>query len=48
LAGHACIAAALRFTPPPRSPAANDHEVLNGFGRRLASCPAMLSAVTVG
>src|SRR6266487_301839 len=48
LAGHACIAAALRFTPPPRSPTANDHEVLNGFGRRPASCPAMLPAVTAG
>jgi hypothetical protein len=47
LAGHACIAAAQRFTPP-RSPTANDHEVLNGFGRRPASCPAMLPAVTAG
>src|SRR5712692_5534818 len=47
LAGHACIAAALRFTPP-RSPTANDHEVLNGFGRHPASCPAMLPAVTAG
>src|SRR5258708_13943545 len=26
------------FTPPPRSQTANDHEVLNGFGRRPASC----------
>src|SRR5260221_421080 len=25
------------FTPPPRSQTANDHEVLNGFGRRPAS-----------
>ena len=33
LAGHACIAAALRVTPPPGSPAANDHEVLDGSGR---------------
>jgi hypothetical protein len=32
------------FTPPPRSPTADDHEVLNGFGRR----PAMLPAVTAG
>src|SRR6266568_7517816 len=48
LAGHASIAAACAFTPPPRSPTANDHEVLNGFGRRPASCPAMLPAVTVG
>jgi len=44
LASHACIAAALRFTPPPRSPTANDHEVLNGFGRR----PAVLPTVTAG
>jgi len=36
------------FTPPPRSPTANDHEVLNGIGRRPASCPAMLPAVTAG
>ena len=36
------------FTPPPRSPTANNHEVLNGFGRRPASCPAMLPAVTAG
>jgi hypothetical protein len=36
------------FTPPPRSPTANDHEVLNGFRRRPASCPAMLQAVTAG
>jgi hypothetical protein len=36
------------FTPPPRSPTANDHEVLNGFGRRPASCPAMLPAATAG
>jgi len=35
-------------TPPPRSPTANHHEVLNGFGRRAASCPAMLPAVTAG
>jgi hypothetical protein len=48
LAGHAGIAAALHFMPPPGSPAANDHEVLNGFGRRPASCPAMLPAVTAG
>ena len=48
LAGHACVAAALRFTPPPGSPPANDHEVLNGSGRRPASCPAMLPAVTAG
>ena len=47
LAGHGCIAAALRFTPP-RSLTANDHEVLNGFGRRPASCPAMLPAATAG
>jgi hypothetical protein len=47
MAGDACIAAALRFTPPG-SPTANDHEVLNGLGRRPASCPAMLPAVTVG
>ena len=39
LAGHACIAAALRFTPPPRSPAANDHEVLTGSGRRRCLLP---------
>jgi hypothetical protein len=49
VAGHACIAAALRFESPlPGSPAANDHEVLNGLGRRPASCPAMLPAVTAG
>jgi hypothetical protein len=28
--------------------AANDHEVLNGFARRPASCPAMLPVVTGG
>jgi hypothetical protein len=48
LAGRACIAAALRFTPPPVSPPANDHEVLDGSGRRPASCPAMRPAVTAG
>ena len=47
LAGHACMAAALRFMPPG-SPTANDHGVLNGFGRRLASCPAVLPGVTAG
>jgi hypothetical protein len=41
LAGHAA-------PPLPGSPTANDHEVLNGFGRRPASCPAMLPAVTAG
>ena len=44
LAGRACIAAALRFTPPPRSPTANDHEVLNGFGR----CPCLLPCHAAG
>ena len=36
------------FTPPPGSPTANDHEVLNGFGRRPACCLALLPAVTAG
>jgi len=48
LAGHASIAAALRFHAAAQIAPANDHEVLNGFGRRPASCPAMLPAVTVG
>src|SRR5690349_9936887 len=33
---------------PPGSLTANDHEVLDGFGRRPASRPAMRPAVTVG
>jgi hypothetical protein len=48
LAGRASIAAALRFHAAAQIATANDHEVLNGFGRRPASCPAMLPAVTAG
>jgi hypothetical protein len=48
LAGHAGIAAARRFHAASQIATANDHEVLNGFGRRPASCPAMRPAVTVG
>ena len=48
LAGRASIAAARRFHAAAQIATANDHEVLNGFGRRPASCPAMLPAVTAG
>jgi hypothetical protein len=48
LAAHAGIAAALRFHAAAQIAHANDHEVPNGFGRRPASCPAMLPAVTGG
>ena len=48
LAGQASIAAALRFHAAAQIAHCKRHEVLNGFGRRPASCPAMLPAVTAG
>jgi hypothetical protein len=50
LAGRASIAAALRFHAAAQTATANDHEVLNGSGRRpaLLPCPAVLRAVTGG
>jgi hypothetical protein len=48
LVGHASIAAARRFHAAAQIVRCNNHEVLNGLGRRPASCPAILPAVTAG
>jgi hypothetical protein len=48
VAGHASIAAALRFHAAAQIAHCKRHEVLNGSGRRPASCPAMVPAVTAG